>query len=249
MLRFAAVGIDHGHIFGHVDGLKDAGAEFVGYCPKTSLPALVENFQQDLSGCSGARSRRHLRRSGHRRHLHRGHPARPRRPCRAGDERRQGRDGRTSPASRPATSLPRCAPPSPKPAASSRSAFPSATPCRRRSRPGMSSPAARSARCSRRSGSGRTSKRTVRPDWFWDPVALWRHHRRHRLAPDRPVPPLHRLDERRGGGGADRQFRHARAPGVPGLRRPAAALRQRRRLYPGRLVHAAGARRPGATGG
>ena len=46
MLRFAAVGIDHGHIFGHVDGLKDAGAEFVGYCPQTSLPALVEKFRK-----------------------------------------------------------------------------------------------------------------------------------------------------------------------------------------------------------
>ena len=45
LLRFAAVGIDHGHIFGHVDGLKDAGAELVGYCPQTSLPALVEKLR------------------------------------------------------------------------------------------------------------------------------------------------------------------------------------------------------------
>ncbi|WP_159592445.1 Gfo/Idh/MocA family protein [Chelativorans xinjiangense] len=44
MLKFAAVGIDHGHIFDHVNGLTAAGAEFVGYCPQTSVPALLENF-------------------------------------------------------------------------------------------------------------------------------------------------------------------------------------------------------------
>jgi predicted dehydrogenase len=46
MLRFAVVGIDHGHTFDHVKGLLAAGAEFVGYCPKTSVPALLENFQK-----------------------------------------------------------------------------------------------------------------------------------------------------------------------------------------------------------
>lgn len=30
-LRFAAIGIDHFHIFDHIEGLLDAGAEFVGY--------------------------------------------------------------------------------------------------------------------------------------------------------------------------------------------------------------------------
>lgn len=44
MIRFAVVGIDHGHIFDHVKGLTRAGAEFVGYCPKTSVPGLVEQF-------------------------------------------------------------------------------------------------------------------------------------------------------------------------------------------------------------
>ena len=46
MLRFAVVGIDHGHTFDHVKGLLAAGAEFVGYCPKTSVPALLENVQK-----------------------------------------------------------------------------------------------------------------------------------------------------------------------------------------------------------
>lgn len=46
MLRFAAIGIDHGHIFNHIDGLLDAGAEFAGYCPETTVPALVEAVGQ-----------------------------------------------------------------------------------------------------------------------------------------------------------------------------------------------------------
>jgi len=44
MLRFAAVGIDHGHIFDHVKGLIATGAEFAGYCPKTTVPDLVESM-------------------------------------------------------------------------------------------------------------------------------------------------------------------------------------------------------------
>jgi predicted dehydrogenase len=44
MVRFAVVGIDHGHIFEHVNGLKAAGAEFVGYCPESSVPGLVDAF-------------------------------------------------------------------------------------------------------------------------------------------------------------------------------------------------------------
>ncbi|MEF2072623.1 Gfo/Idh/MocA family protein [Consotaella aegiceratis] len=46
MLRFAAVGIDHGHIFEHVNGLLAEGAQFVGYCPQTSVPGLVDTFRK-----------------------------------------------------------------------------------------------------------------------------------------------------------------------------------------------------------
>ena len=45
-LRFAAVGIDHGHIFDHVNGLTAAGAEFVAYCPESTLPDLVAQVAQ-----------------------------------------------------------------------------------------------------------------------------------------------------------------------------------------------------------
>jgi predicted dehydrogenase len=44
MLRFAVVGIDHGHIFDHVNGLLAAGAQFAGYCPRSSVPALLDSF-------------------------------------------------------------------------------------------------------------------------------------------------------------------------------------------------------------
>ena len=35
MLRFAAIGLDHRHIYHHVGELIAAGAECAGYCPQT----------------------------------------------------------------------------------------------------------------------------------------------------------------------------------------------------------------------
>ena len=46
MLRFAAVGLDHGHIFDHVNGLLAADAELAGYCPETSVPGVLEQFRK-----------------------------------------------------------------------------------------------------------------------------------------------------------------------------------------------------------
>ncbi|QCL97696.1 Gfo/Idh/MocA family protein [Agrobacterium tumefaciens] len=46
MLRFAAVGLDHGHIFDHVKGLLATGAEFVGYCPETTAPGVLEAMEK-----------------------------------------------------------------------------------------------------------------------------------------------------------------------------------------------------------
>ncbi|MBB4124655.1 Gfo/Idh/MocA family protein [Martelella radicis] len=46
MVRFAAVGNDHGHIFGQIKGLIAAGAEFVGYCDRTTVPALIETMRE-----------------------------------------------------------------------------------------------------------------------------------------------------------------------------------------------------------
>src|SRR6478736_9368408 len=46
MLRFAAIGLDHGHILTLVAGLRAAGAELAGYCPRSSVPALLAQFRK-----------------------------------------------------------------------------------------------------------------------------------------------------------------------------------------------------------
>ena len=67
--------------------------------------------------------------------------------------------------------------------------------------------------------------RHLRPPWFFDRGAGRRHPRRHRLAPGRPVPGLHRLERRRDRRQRGRQLRQPREPGVRGLRRDPAAQR------------------------
>lgn len=46
MTRFAAVGLDHRHIYYHVAGLLAAGAACAGYCPETSDPRVLEGFRE-----------------------------------------------------------------------------------------------------------------------------------------------------------------------------------------------------------
>jgi predicted dehydrogenase len=46
MIRFAAIGLDHRHIYHLVDGLLAAGAACVGYCPETSDPRVRDGFRQ-----------------------------------------------------------------------------------------------------------------------------------------------------------------------------------------------------------
>jgi predicted dehydrogenase len=48
MLRFAAVGLDHGHIFDHVRGLRAAGATCVGYDPNTTDPGVLKGFREQF---------------------------------------------------------------------------------------------------------------------------------------------------------------------------------------------------------
>lgn len=50
MIRFAAVGLDHGHIFDHVKHLTAVGATFVGYCPETTAPAVRDKMAADYPG-------------------------------------------------------------------------------------------------------------------------------------------------------------------------------------------------------
>lgn len=48
MLRFAAIGLDHAHIFDHVRGLRAAGAECVGFDPATTDPAVLDGFRKQF---------------------------------------------------------------------------------------------------------------------------------------------------------------------------------------------------------
>ncbi len=41
MARFAAIGLDHRHIYDLVDGLLQAGQDCAGYCPKTTDPHVL----------------------------------------------------------------------------------------------------------------------------------------------------------------------------------------------------------------
>lgn len=45
-LRFAAIGLDHRHIYHMVGELIAAGAECVGYCPVTSDPRVLDGFRE-----------------------------------------------------------------------------------------------------------------------------------------------------------------------------------------------------------
>ena len=45
-LRFAAIGLDHRHVYHLVGELIAAGAECAGYCPKTSDPGVLEGFRE-----------------------------------------------------------------------------------------------------------------------------------------------------------------------------------------------------------
>ena len=75
--------------------------------------------------------------------------------------------------------------------------------------------------------------------------AVRRHPHRHRLAPVRPVPVLHELDRGQGRGLAGRQPAPRRQARPRGLRRLHGPRQRRHRLHPRRLVHAEG---PGHLG-
>src|SRR4051812_6534778 len=45
-MRFAAIGLDHRHIYDLVGGLIDAGATCIGYCAETSDPRVLTGFRE-----------------------------------------------------------------------------------------------------------------------------------------------------------------------------------------------------------
>ena len=125
----------------------------------------------------------------------------------------------------------------------------------RRARPARrrrgSSPRARSAASCRPPASGRTGStaRSGRPGSS-SRARLRRHPDRHRLAPDRPVPVLHRR-HRRARSSRSAVANHALpdVPGVRGLRRDPAAQRRAPRASSASTGSRPTACRPGATAG
>ena len=93
MVRFAAIGLDHRHIYDLTQGLLDAGAECVGYNPDTTDRACARRLPEALSAGSGSGNRTAAGRSLDRLHGDRGGAARSRRPRHRSDAARQGRDG------------------------------------------------------------------------------------------------------------------------------------------------------------
>jgi predicted dehydrogenase len=60
MIRFAAVGLDHRHIYHHVEELIAAGAECAGYWPETSDPRVLEGFRKRFPDLEPVADRRRL---------------------------------------------------------------------------------------------------------------------------------------------------------------------------------------------
>src|SRR5690606_7953890 len=60
MLRFAAIGLDHAHVFDHVRGLRAAGAECVGYDPTTTDPNVLAAFAKEFPDLPQVRAERLL---------------------------------------------------------------------------------------------------------------------------------------------------------------------------------------------
>ena len=249
-IRFAAVGLDHSHAFGQIDGPARPG-----------LPARRAQFRRPRRGRRPDRSEPLAGRALDRRPGEllqdpsidlivtaavpdrRGPPSRSRRCATARTS------WPTSRAASPSTSSTRSSRRSPSRVGSGRSPSPSASRCAAPSRP---------ASWSGPDGSGGSSRPWVsdphregdrahlaggagRPDWFYDRRPDRRHPHRHRQPPDRPVPVVHRLRR-------PPRSSPARSPTTPipdspahaGLRRGDAAVRRRPRLRPGRLVHPAG---------
>ena len=230
MIRFAAIGLDHRHIYHHVAELIAAGAECAGYCPQTSDPRVLAGFRErfpelrpvdrerllDDPSIAGRRAAPAIPRdrAGHRD---------------PGDARRQGRDGRQAGRARPRPISPRS---SRTAAETGRIVLGLLLRALRRAgrgtrrtklvadgcdRPGRADRRPRAASAQPRHPTGLVLR----------PAGLRRHPQRHRLASDRPVPVLHGADDAEIVASAVANYAMPDAPWLRGLRRDAAAQRGR----------------------
>ena len=59
-MRFAAIGLDHRHIYHMVGGLLEAGATCAGFDPETSDPRVLAGFRERFPDLPARRARRRL---------------------------------------------------------------------------------------------------------------------------------------------------------------------------------------------
>src|SRR5580693_2643221 len=60
MTRFAAIGLDHRHVYDMTEGLLNAGAECAGYNPDTTDPRVLAGFRKRFPDVSEASRERLL---------------------------------------------------------------------------------------------------------------------------------------------------------------------------------------------
>jgi predicted dehydrogenase len=58
MLRFAAIGLEHRHIYDHVEHLLREGAQCAGYCPQTTDARVLAGFRERFPGVPAVERRR-----------------------------------------------------------------------------------------------------------------------------------------------------------------------------------------------
>ena len=249
-IKFAVIGINHGHINSQTTAIMRGGGELVAVYAKE--PDLLADVHEALSAGEGGAQRERDPRGqvdpagGERRHSRRARAARhPRDAARQGLHGRQAGHHDARAARRGAHACRR------RPSASTRSCTASGSRTARPSRPASWSRPARSASVVQTIGLG--PHRMNAQD---APGVVLRASRA--TAASCATSRSHQADQFLYFTGSTRaevvasqvgNVHHPQYPGLRGLRRHDGARRRRHRLHPRRLVHARRPRRPGATAG
>ncbi len=238
-IKFAVIGINHNHIYGQVDALIRGGGEFVSfYAPEDDLAKpFAERYPQAERV---ADKRRILEDRSIDLVVTAAIPAERAPIAMRGDAPRQGRDDRQAGRDLASSSSPSCAACRRRPKRIYSILYSEHFETRSTVKAGELVQAGAIGKVVQTVGLGphRLNKPT-RAGLVLRARALWRHSHRHRLAPVRAVPVLHRQPRRP-------RWSRRRSPTAPIRRRRACRISatcivrtpRRHRLYPRRLVHA-----------
>ena len=218
-LRFGVIGINHGHINGQVEAVLRGGGELVAVYAKEPdlLAAFTKRFPQAKVARASTRSSRTSRRAAR---AERRDPGRARAARHPRDAARQGLHGRQAGHHLARRSWPRCARCRPQTKRIYSIMYSERFENRATVKAGELVKAGAIGKVVQTIGLGPHRINTEdAPGVVLRRRALRRHPVRHRLAPGRPVPVLHRLDARRGRRVAGRQ---RAPPAVPRASRTSA---------------------------